>query len=104
MAEALQIATIWFCHWIDADMLLQVPQLILNYKTGSAEGISLAFLTVWLIGDITNLAGMHPKSRVCRHCTRVTTVCPSIFHYNAQVLRHNLNFPCMVTCRIADNL
>jgi hypothetical protein len=29
----------------------------LNYKTGSAEGISLAFLTVWLIGDATNLAG-----------------------------------------------
>lgn len=28
-----------------------------NYKQGSAEGISLAFLTVWFIGDITNLAG-----------------------------------------------
>jgi hypothetical protein len=35
----------------------QVPQLILNYKTGSADGISLAFLLVWLIGDITNLSG-----------------------------------------------
>jgi hypothetical protein len=35
----------------------QVPQLILNYKTGSADGISLAFLTVWLLGDATNLAG-----------------------------------------------
>jgi solute carrier family 66 (lysosomal lysine-arginine transporter), member 1 len=31
--------------------------LIENYKLGSAEGISLAFLTVWFIGDITNLAG-----------------------------------------------
>jgi uncharacterized protein with PQ loop repeat len=31
--------------------------LIENYKQGSAEGISLAFLTVWFIGDITNLAG-----------------------------------------------
>ena len=40
-----------------ADDVLQVPQLILNYKTGSADGISLAFLTVWLIGDATNLAG-----------------------------------------------
>jgi hypothetical protein len=37
--------------------ILQVPQLILNYKTGSADGISLAFLLVWLIGDITNLSG-----------------------------------------------
>jgi uncharacterized protein with PQ loop repeat len=35
----------------------QVPQLIENYKSGSADGISLAFLTVWFIGDITNLAG-----------------------------------------------
>lgn len=32
--------------------------MYLNYKTGSAEGISLAFLGVWLIGDITNLSGM----------------------------------------------
>jgi len=38
-------------------VFLLVPQLILNYKTGSAEGISLAFLTVWLIGDAANLAG-----------------------------------------------
>lgn len=38
-------------------VFLLVPQLILNYKTKSADGISLAFLTVWLIGDVTNLAG-----------------------------------------------
>jgi uncharacterized protein with PQ loop repeat len=35
----------------------QVPQLIENYKQGSAEGISLAFLTVWFVGDVTNLVG-----------------------------------------------
>lgn len=34
-----------------------MPQLILNYKTGRADGISLAFLTVWMVGDITNLSG-----------------------------------------------
>ncbi|CAG8948984.1 hypothetical protein HYFRA_00002111 [Hymenoscyphus fraxineus] len=38
-------------------MFLLVPQLILNYKTGSADGISLAFLLVWMVGDVTNLAG-----------------------------------------------
>lgn len=42
--------------------LEKVPQLILNYTTGSADGISIAFLTVWLIGDITNLAGASPFS------------------------------------------
>lgn len=36
-----------------------MPQLVLNYTTGSADGISLAFLIVWLIGDVTNLAGTY---------------------------------------------
>ena len=31
--------------------------MIENYKSGSADGISLSFLIVWFIGDITNLAG-----------------------------------------------
>ena len=34
-----------------------MPQLIENYKLKSAEGISLAFLTVWFIGDVANLIG-----------------------------------------------
>lgn len=34
-----------------------MPQLVENYRQGSAEGISLAFLIVWFIGDMTNLAG-----------------------------------------------
>ncbi|KAI9828993.1 MAG: hypothetical protein M1832_000016 [Thelocarpon impressellum] len=34
-----------------------IPQLLENYQQGSAEGISLAFLTVWFIGDITNFFG-----------------------------------------------
>ncbi|KAM3064999.1 hypothetical protein ACMFMG_001207 [Clarireedia jacksonii] len=38
-------------------IFLLVPQLILNYRTKSAEGISLAFLFVWLLGDITNMSG-----------------------------------------------
>jgi uncharacterized protein with PQ loop repeat len=51
-----------------ADDVLQVPQLILNYKTGSADGISLAFLTVWLIGDATNLAGAcFPRVSLSHH-------------------------------------
>ncbi|KAI9754251.1 MAG: hypothetical protein M4579_004782 [Chaenotheca gracillima] len=38
-------------------IFLLVPQLIENYKQGSAEGISLAFLAVWFIGDVANLFG-----------------------------------------------
>lgn len=53
--EALSgvFGSISLASWI----FLLVPQLAENYKQGSAEGISLAFLTVWFIGDITNLAG-----------------------------------------------
>ena len=34
-----------------------MPQLVENYRSQSADGISLIFLTVWFIGDITNLLG-----------------------------------------------
>lgn len=53
--EALSgvFGSISLASWI----FLLVPQLIENYKSGSADGISLAFLIVWFIGDITNLAG-----------------------------------------------
>lgn len=28
-----------------------------NYKAKSADGLSMAFLVVWMLGDITNLFG-----------------------------------------------
>ncbi|KAL3417214.1 hypothetical protein PVAG01_11214 [Phlyctema vagabunda] len=45
---SISLAT-WIC--------LLIPQVIMNYKLGSADGVSLHFLLVWLLGDITNLAG-----------------------------------------------
>jgi len=51
------------CEWESCSSLVQfkltgqVPQLIENYKQGSAAGVSLAFLVVWMVGDITNLIG-----------------------------------------------
>ncbi|KIH94635.1 vacuolar membrane pq loop repeat protein [Sporothrix brasiliensis 5110] len=41
--------TAWIC--------LLLPQLIQNYKSQSADGLSMAFLFVWLLGDVTNLSG-----------------------------------------------
>ncbi|EAW08048.1 PQ-loop repeat-containing protein [Aspergillus clavatus NRRL 1] len=38
-------------------IFLLVPQLIENYCNGNAEAISLLFLLVWFVGDITNLIG-----------------------------------------------
>ncbi len=37
--------------------VLQVPQLAENYRRKNAEGISLAFLLVWFLGDVSNLIG-----------------------------------------------
>ncbi|KAF2142544.1 uncharacterized protein K452DRAFT_286970 [Aplosporella prunicola CBS 121167] len=53
--EALSgvFGSISLASWI----FLLVPQLIENYKLGSADGISITFLAVWFIGDITNLIG-----------------------------------------------
>lgn len=35
----------------------KLPQLVTNYKAQSADGLSMGFLFIWLLGDITNLAG-----------------------------------------------
>uniref|UniRef100_A0A1D1XTN8 Putative membrane protein YOL092W n=1 Tax=Anthurium amnicola TaxID=1678845 RepID=A0A1D1XTN8_9ARAE len=35
----------------------EVPQIITNYKEKSTEGLSVAFLTTWMVGDIFNLLG-----------------------------------------------
>lgn len=41
-----------FC-WLFA----QVPQVIENYRNSSVDGVLLAFLGCWILGDMTNLAG-----------------------------------------------
>lgn len=38
-------------------IFLLLPQLIENYRQSSADGISLLFLLVWFVGDVTNLIG-----------------------------------------------
>ncbi|CAI2163452.1 15406_t:CDS:2 [Funneliformis geosporum] len=39
--------------WLNA----QFPQVLTNYRNRSADGLSLPFLTNWLLGDIANLLG-----------------------------------------------
>lgn len=38
-------------------MTSQLPQLFENYKAKDASGLSMAFLFVWLMGDVSNLSG-----------------------------------------------
>ena len=66
------------------DVRHQIPQLITNYKTKSADGLSMLFLAVWLFGDIANLSGA-----LCRVALRyVTPVIPPLLHPSAHV--HNV--------------
>lgn len=37
---------------------MQIPQLLANYKAKNADGLSMTFLVVWLMGDVSNLVGM----------------------------------------------
>lgn len=37
--------------------IAEIPQIITNFKTKSAHGVSLALLLTWVIGDIFNLVG-----------------------------------------------
>jgi hypothetical protein len=51
------------CHpstgWISIACWVVVysPQIWENYQLKSGEGLSVAFIVLWLIGDLTNLAG-----------------------------------------------
>lgn len=49
---------------------LQVPQLFANFRAQSADGLSMAFLIVWLLGDATNLMGESPYNRFARLADR----------------------------------
>jgi len=33
------------------------PQIIENFRRGSAEGLSVVFIVVWLVGDVFNILG-----------------------------------------------
>ncbi|CAK7340343.1 unnamed protein product [Dovyalis caffra] len=35
----------------------EIPQIITNYKEKSTEGLSLAFLLTWIVGDLFNVSG-----------------------------------------------
>lgn len=53
--EALSgiLGSVSLACWI----FLLIPQLIENYRNQSAEAVSLAFVCIWFIGDVTNLLG-----------------------------------------------
>ncbi|KAI4092911.1 MAG: hypothetical protein LQ339_007807 [Xanthoria mediterranea] len=55
LGEALSgtLGSISLVSWV----LVLVPQLAENYRAKNAQSLSLAFLAVWFVGDLTNLIG-----------------------------------------------
>lgn len=37
--------------------IAEIPQIIANWKAGNSEGVSLAFILTWTVGDVFNLVG-----------------------------------------------
>ncbi|GAB7364756.1 hypothetical protein MBLNU230_g5554t1 [Neophaeotheca triangularis] len=71
-------------------IFLLVPQLIENYTQSSAEGISLTFLIIWFVGDVTNLigavwAGLVPTvvALAVYFCFADTVLIAQCLYYNA---------------------
>lgn len=52
-AVALSIGLVSVISWGVAE----VPQIITNYREQSTEGLSIAFLMTWIVGDLFNLTG-----------------------------------------------
>lgn len=69
----------------------QVPQLVLNYRTGSADGISLSFLFVWLVGDLTNLSGEFASRALLLDCCSDILHQTSISYFQCTIQRPRLN-------------
>ncbi|KAJ2805292.1 putative vacuolar membrane transporter for cationic amino acids [Coemansia helicoidea] len=38
-------------------MVVMFPQIVLNYRRRSGEGVSLAMMVAWVVGDVLNIAG-----------------------------------------------
>ncbi|KAJ0161024.1 Lysosomal amino acid transporter 1 [Colletotrichum tanaceti] len=47
-----------------AFLCLLLPQLAANYRLKSADSLSMAFLFIWLLGDVTNLLGEKKPFRI----------------------------------------
>jgi len=52
-SAALALGLISVISWGVAE----VPQIITNYRQKSTEGLSIAFLMTWIVGDLFNLVG-----------------------------------------------
>lgn len=79
---------------------MQLPQLLANYKAQSADGLSMTFLVVWLMGDVSNLIGacrlascaLGPTpypNRLFDSRTRISLALPGVCHIGIMTCTDN---------------
>ncbi|KAL1205284.1 hypothetical protein V5N11_011567 [Cardamine amara subsp. amara] len=69
----------------------EIPQIMTNYKTKSIEGVSIAFLTTWMLGDIFNIVGclMEPATLPIQFYTAVLyTVATAVLYFQSIYYGH----------------
>ncbi|KAM7529925.1 hypothetical protein LguiB_033335 [Lonicera macranthoides] len=57
----------------------EIPQIITNYKDKSAEGLSIAFLMTWVVGDFLNLFGCMLEPATLYTVTTLSLVSQAIY-------------------------
>ncbi|KAB5519226.1 hypothetical protein DKX38_023545 [Salix brachista] len=70
----------------------EIPQIITNYKKKSTEGLSLAFLFTWIVGDLFNVSGcmLEPATSLQSYNGYNISV---HFEFNDEVFRLILQLP-----------
>ncbi|EOA15669.1 hypothetical protein CARUB_v10006199mg [Capsella rubella] len=61
----------------------EIPQIMTNYNQKSIEGVSIAFLTTWMLGDIFNVVGclLEPASLPVQFYTAVLNTLATLVLY-----------------------
>ncbi|RDA84904.1 hypothetical protein CP532_0444 [Ophiocordyceps camponoti-leonardi (nom. inval.)] len=94
-ALAVALSGIFGSISLTAWIFLLLPQLYVNFKAKSAEGLSLVFLFVWSLGDVANLSGalltnLAPSAIALAgyFCILDLTLISQCLYYNALNARH----------------
>ncbi|CCE79198.1 Piso0_001246 [Millerozyma farinosa CBS 7064] len=81
-------STISLCSW----MCAQLPQIFLNYRYKSTEGISPGFLALWALGDLLSLSSCFINDKVMYFQVYLSlffvsndlVLCYQYYHYNVK--------------------
>ncbi|KAL7097548.1 hypothetical protein ACP275_10G151600 [Erythranthe tilingii] len=70
----------------------EIPQIITNYRENSAEGLSIVFLSTWIVGDFFNLAGcmLEPATLPTQYYTAVLYTVTSLVLASQSVYYGNI--------------